>query len=40
MKKALILAALIAMSAAISGCNTVDGMGRDIEKAGESIQRM
>jgi len=25
--------------AALSGCNTVKGVGKDIEKAGESVQR-
>ena len=24
----------------LTGCNTVEGMGRDIEKAGESIQKL
>jgi len=29
---------LIALSATAFGCNTVEGMGRDIERAGEAIQ--
>ncbi|HYC05052.1 MAG TPA: entericidin A/B family lipoprotein [Azospirillaceae bacterium] len=32
---ALLLAALVALA----GCNTVAGMGRDVEKAGEAIQK-
>ena len=40
MKKLLILIAFVALSASLGGCNTVEGMGRDIERAGESIQKM
>ncbi|WP_111414950.1 entericidin A/B family lipoprotein [Billgrantia lactosivorans] len=40
MKQALavLLAALLAMSL-LSGCNTMRGMGEDIEEGGEAIQR-
>jgi entericidin B len=34
----LILAALAAV-VAVAGCNTIRGMGQDIEKGGEAIQR-
>lgn len=40
MKKLLILIAFIALGAGLGGCNTVEGMGRNIERAGESIQKM
>jgi entericidin B len=34
---ALILAGLVAV--ALGGCNTVKGIGKDIEKGGEAIQK-
>lgn len=37
--KMLIVLALAAI-AALPACNTVDGFGRDMEKAGQSIQKM
>ncbi|HEY8386791.1 MAG TPA: entericidin A/B family lipoprotein [Porticoccaceae bacterium] len=33
------LAALVFGSLTLTGCNTVDGAGKDIERAGEEIQR-
>ena len=40
MYKVLILVCFLVTGAAVSGCtNTLDGMGRDIEQAGQSIQR-
>jgi len=33
------IAVLIAAALALAGCNTVEGLGQDIEKAGESIQK-
>jgi predicted small secreted protein len=30
---------LIALAIAIAGCNTLQGMGKDIEKAGEAVQK-
>ncbi len=33
------LVVLAAWAAFLSGCNTVQGVGRDIEAAGEAIQR-
>ncbi|PCF96592.1 entericidin A/B family lipoprotein [Vreelandella nigrificans] len=40
MKRTLLLCVLLmATLIAISGCNTVRGMGQDIEKGGEAIQR-
>lgn len=39
-KKIVMTLALFAVLVGFSGCtNTVDGAGRDIEKAGENIQR-
>ena len=32
------LIALLFASLCLSGCNTMDGAGKDIERAGESIQ--
>jgi predicted small secreted protein len=39
MKRKLILAVATACIF-ITGCNTIDGMGRDLEKAGEKVQNM
>ncbi len=36
MKKWAVL--LLLMSLALSGCNTLAGVGKDLEKAGEAIQ--
>jgi predicted small secreted protein len=30
---------LIALMITIAGCNTIHGMGQDIEKAGEAVQK-
>ena len=39
-KLSLIIAAVAAAAVvALSGCNTIRGMGQDIEKGGEAIQR-
>jgi predicted small secreted protein len=32
-------AALLAAGLLVAGCNTVQGLGKDIEKGGEAIQR-
>lgn len=37
-KSILILAALVLPLLALSGCNTAEGFGRDLEGAGRSIQ--
>ena len=34
-----LLGAFIASAFAISGCNTVQGAGKDVEKGGEKIQK-
>jgi len=39
MKKILFLIAAAAATVALAGCNTVQGVGKDIEKGGEAIQR-
>lgn len=36
-KKALILS-LTLLAAGLTGCNTVDGIGKDVERGGEKIQ--
>ena len=37
--KALTLAAVaLLMSASLTACNTIEGMGKDIKKAGQSIE--
>ncbi len=33
------LVALLLLTMALSACNTFSGLGKDIEKAGEAIQR-
>jgi entericidin B len=38
MKKAFALLLLVACGVALSGCNTVNGMGKDIERGGEKVQ--
>ena len=30
---------LLCMAVTLSGCNTVNGMGKDLEKAGEAVQK-
>jgi predicted small secreted protein len=30
---------LVLLAAVLSGCNTVQGIGKDVEKGGEAIQR-
>lgn len=37
MNKFVILALLAIVT--LSGCNTINGMGKDIEKAGEAVQK-
>ncbi len=36
---ALLLISFVALSTAMSGCSTVEGVGKDIQKGGEAIQR-
>ena len=36
--KIILVCLLIALSVAAFSCNTVEGMGRDIERTGEAIQ--
>ncbi|HQT00362.1 MAG: entericidin EcnAB [Hydrogenophilales bacterium 16-64-46] len=35
----LMIAALMAAMLTLAGCNTVQGMGQDIQKAGDAIER-
>ena len=35
----LIVFAVVAIMFELSGCNTIQGMGKDIEKAGEAVQK-
>jgi predicted small secreted protein len=39
MRKLMEIFGLIALAIMMAGCNTVHGFGKDVEKAGESIQR-
>jgi predicted small secreted protein len=38
MKTLLVAALLIAMGAGLAACNTLDGMGKDFESAGRTMQ--
>jgi entericidin B len=37
--KQLILIFTVVFSVVLAGCNTVQGVGKDVEKAGEAIQK-
>lgn len=39
MKKCIFFVLTVATLISATGCNTVQGIGRDIEKGGEAIQR-
>jgi entericidin A len=39
MKKRLTLFLLAASVFAMSGCNTIHGLGKDVEKVGEKVQK-
>ncbi len=38
MKKLMAIMALMVAAGAMTGCNTVAGMGKDIERGGEKLQ--
>ncbi len=38
MKKMRILSLLIALGFMLSACNTINGLGKDVEKVGEKVQ--
>lgn len=38
MKKTVIMIVALVASFALSGCNTVQGMGKDVERLGEKVQ--
>ena len=38
MKKVMLIAALFALSVPLSACNTVQGVGQDLERVGETLQ--
>ena len=38
MKKAFTLLLLVVSGVLLSGCNTMNGMGKDIERGGEKVQ--
>ena len=40
MKKMLAVLALFILCSPLAACNTADGFGRDLEKAGQSIQKI
>ena len=35
----LVIWVLLLVAVALTGCNTIQGMGKDIEKGGEAIQK-
>lgn len=39
MRVALRIFAFVAVFAACTGCNTIEGMGKDIKKGGEAIEK-
>src|SRR5690606_5928033 len=39
MRKSLLVPIMLALAALTAGCNTMEGMGEDIERGGEKIQR-
>ena len=39
MKKLVVLLVVSAFAAVLAGCQTIQGAGRDIQKAGESIEK-
>ena len=39
MKKSLATAITVALLAALAGCNTVKGVGQDVQKAGTAIEK-
>ena len=39
MKKLYIVLVTLALSVGVSGCSTVEGIGKDIQKGGEAIEK-
>jgi entericidin B len=39
MKRIVLMLWVVLGMAVLAGCNTVQGVGRDLEKAGEAVQR-
>ncbi len=39
MRKMLMMTALSLLAMSLMACNTINGVGKDIEKAGEAIQK-
>lgn len=37
--KLVLTAAVLILAALVAGCNTIHGIGKDIEKGGEAIQK-
>lgn len=40
MKKIIIALTLAAFGVVLAGCNTIQGVGKDVEKAGEKVQEL
>ena len=40
MKKAITVVLALGVWALLGGCNTIDGMGKDVQRAGEKVQSM
>lgn len=39
MRQVFMMAVMALLAMALAACNTINGMGKDIEKAGEAIQK-
>ena len=39
MKRALVIALALAISGLVGACNTIDGIGKDVERGGEKLQQ-
>jgi predicted small secreted protein len=39
MRKLIALLALVGLCVAVTGCNTVEGMGRDVKAAGGAVEK-
>jgi predicted small secreted protein len=40
MKKTIMAICMLALVVFAAGCNTINGMGRDVERAGEKVQSL
>ncbi|MDB5825722.1 MAG: hypothetical protein JWR21_4426 [Herminiimonas sp.] len=40
MKRTIMMVCLLMLAVVAAGCNTINGMGRDVERAGEKVQSL